>query len=79
MTSTIPENYGNFDLVKQVKLDFTDVTVSKWRSRVTGLTVIHLDYEGNLSSQRGFLHEKLTFLAAPIINGYFVVPTESQL
>ncbi|KAH6917298.1 cytoplasmic protein [Coprinopsis sp. MPI-PUGE-AT-0042] len=54
----MPENFGNFDLVKQVKLDFTDVTVSKWRSRVTGLTVIHLDYE------------------APIINGYFVVPTE---
>ncbi|EAU93061.2 cytoplasmic protein [Coprinopsis cinerea okayama7 len=54
----LPKNYGNFDLVKQHKLDFTDVAVSKWQSRVTGLTVIHLDYE------------------APIINGYFVVPTE---
>lgn len=40
------ESFGNFDLIKRVKLDFTDVFVSKWRSKVTGLTVIHLDYEG---------------------------------
>ncbi|KAG6877636.1 hypothetical protein C0993_005345 [Termitomyces sp. T159_Od127] len=46
MPATIPESYGNFDLVKRVKLDFTDVTVSKWRSRITGLSVVHLDYEG---------------------------------
>lgn len=39
------ETYGNFDLIKRVKLDFTDVTVSSWRSRVTGLSVVHLDYE----------------------------------
>ncbi|PPQ88654.1 hypothetical protein CVT25_010230 [Psilocybe cyanescens] len=52
------ETFGNYDLVKRVKLDFTDVVVSKWKSRETGLTVIHLDYE------------------APIVNGYFVVPTE---
>jgi hypothetical protein len=38
--------YGNFDLVKRVKLDYTDVVVSRWQSRVTGLTVVHLDYEG---------------------------------
>ena len=43
------ESFANFDLVKRVKLDFTDVTVSKWRSRVTGLSVVHLDYEGALS------------------------------
>ena len=43
------ETYGNFDLIKRVKLDFTDVTVSSWRSRVTGLSVVHLDYEGTLS------------------------------
>jgi len=41
------ETYGNFDLVKRVKLNFTDVTVSKWRSRVTGLSIVHLDYEGH--------------------------------
>ncbi|KAK0478409.1 Metalloenzyme, LuxS/M16 peptidase-like protein [Armillaria novae-zelandiae] len=38
------ESFGNFDLVRRVKLDFTDVVVSKWRSRVTGLSVVHLDY-----------------------------------
>ncbi|KAH9486850.1 hypothetical protein JR316_0000915 [Psilocybe cubensis] len=52
------ESFGNYDLIKRVKLDFTDVVVSKWKSRETGLTVIHLDYE------------------APIVNGYFVIPTE---
>jgi hypothetical protein len=41
-----PEKFGNFDLVRRFKLDFTDVTVSKWRSRITGLSVVHLDYEG---------------------------------
>ncbi|KII93562.1 hypothetical protein PLICRDRAFT_49603 [Plicaturopsis crispa FD-325 SS-3] len=42
------EKFANFDLVKRVKLDFTDVTVSKWQSRVTGLSVVHLDYEAPL-------------------------------
>ena len=40
------ESFGNYDLVKKIKLDFTDVVISKWRSRVTGLTVVHLDYDG---------------------------------
>lgn len=40
------ESFGNYDLIKRVKLDFTDVVISKWQSRVTGLTIIHLDYEG---------------------------------
>src|SRR6266704_5726292 len=44
------ESFGNYDLIKRVKLDFTDVVISKWKSRVTGLTVIHLDYEGLLCS-----------------------------
>jgi len=44
--SNIPEKFGNFDLIKRVKLDFTDVVVSKWQSRITGLNVVHLDYEG---------------------------------
>ncbi|KAL6304310.1 Metalloenzyme, LuxS/M16 peptidase-like protein [Sparassis latifolia] len=39
------ESFGNFDLVKQVKLDFADILLSKWKSRVTGLSVVHLDYE----------------------------------
>ena len=41
-----PESFGNFDLVKRVGLEFTDVQVSKWKSRETGLSVVHLDYEG---------------------------------
>ena len=44
------ESFGNYDLIKRIKLDFTDVVVAKWKSRVTGLTVIHLDYEGLLYS-----------------------------
>ncbi|KAF5390191.1 hypothetical protein D9757_002846 [Collybiopsis confluens] len=40
-----PQLFGNFDLLQKVKLDYTDVVVSKYRSRVTGLNVIHLDYE----------------------------------
>jgi hypothetical protein len=46
MASIASEKFGNFDLVKKIKLGFTDVQVSKWRSRVTGLSVVHLDYEG---------------------------------
>src|ERR1700748_1251670 len=40
------QQFGNFDRIKHIKLDFTDVTVSQWRSRKTGLTMLHLDYEG---------------------------------
>ena len=46
----ISETFGNYDLVKKFKLEFTDVVVSKWKSRSTGLTVIHLDYDGILFS-----------------------------
>ncbi|KAJ6503445.1 Metalloenzyme, LuxS/M16 peptidase-like protein [Mycena vitilis] len=45
MASVAPQKFGNFDLVKSIKLGFTDVQVSKWRSRVTGLSIVHLDYE----------------------------------
>lgn len=51
------ESFGNYDLIKRVKLDFTDVVVSKWKSRVTGLTVIHMDYEGMFSN----LHVRVFF------------------
>ncbi|KZV65225.1 hypothetical protein PENSPDRAFT_587192 [Peniophora sp. CONT] len=44
-SSSTAESYGNFDLVKRVELDFTPVTIHKWRSRESGLTVVHLDYE----------------------------------
>lgn len=45
------QTFGNFDLVRRFKLDFTDVMVSKWRSCVTGLSVVHLDYEGKIYAQ----------------------------
>ncbi len=44
--SNATESHGNFDLVKRVKLDYTDIVVSKWKSRKTGLAVVHLDYQG---------------------------------
>jgi len=43
---TTRESFGNYNLIKRVKLDFTDFVLSKWKSIVTGLTVIHLDYDG---------------------------------
>ena len=43
--SIMDASFANFDLVKRVKLSSTDVVVSKWRSRVTGLSVVHLDYD----------------------------------
>ncbi|KDQ20880.1 hypothetical protein BOTBODRAFT_26896 [Botryobasidium botryosum FD-172 SS1] len=39
------EAVGNFVLVEHFKLKYADeITVSKWRSRESGLTVVHLDY-----------------------------------
>jgi hypothetical protein len=75
--SDATESHGNFDLVKRIKLDYTDVVVSKWRSRKTGLTVVHMDYEGGILHQRIERHST-KFLSAPIVNGYFVIATESQ-
>lgn len=43
------KSFGNFDLIRRDVLDFSDITVSRWMSRVTGLTVIHLDYEGTFA------------------------------
>ncbi|KAF8507185.1 Metalloenzyme, LuxS/M16 peptidase-like protein [Russula emetica] len=42
------DTFGDFDLINRVKLGFSEVTVSSWRSRVTGLNVVHLDYEAPL-------------------------------
>ncbi|KAH9982380.1 Metalloenzyme, LuxS/M16 peptidase-like protein [Lactifluus volemus] len=44
-SSIVQEKFGNFDLIKRVKLGFSDITASSWCSRVTGLKVVHLDYE----------------------------------
>jgi hypothetical protein len=42
----LPSKFGNFDLIRTEKLGLADIVVSKYRSRETGLTVVHLDYEG---------------------------------
>ncbi|KAG8964007.1 hypothetical protein FRC03_002291 [Tulasnella sp. 419] len=44
-TKLQPESYGNFDLTQRHKLDYADISVQKWVSRETGLSVVHLDYE----------------------------------
>ena len=69
------ESFGNFDLVKRVKLDYTAVEVSKWRSRDSGLSIVHIDYEGVCHSVH--LAQKAYPSTAPIVKGYFVVATES--
>ena len=46
LPSQTAQAYANFDLIKKIKLGYTDVEVSKWKSRVTGLSVVHIDYEG---------------------------------
>lgn len=45
-TDVTLETFGNFDLLRRVKLDYTDVEISRWRSRVTGLNIVHLDFDG---------------------------------
>jgi hypothetical protein len=40
------DSIGNFELLKRITLNYTDVTITKWRSKETGLKVVHVDYEG---------------------------------
>ncbi|KAG8964223.1 hypothetical protein FRC00_003325 [Tulasnella sp. 408] len=46
--------YGNFDLIKKVKLDYAPIELQKWTSRKTGLSVVHLDCESTAGGE-GFL------------------------
>jgi hypothetical protein len=45
---SLGSSFGSFDLLQRCQIDQTDVTVSKWQSRDSGLAVVHLDYEGEL-------------------------------
>ncbi len=56
------ESFGDFDLINRVKLGFSEVTVSSWRSRVTGLNVVHLDYEGERFTTAVSLHSSYMYL-----------------
>ena len=51
----LPRKFGNFDLIRTEKLGLADIVVSKYRSRETGLTVVHLDYEG---ARWSYMHER---------------------
>lgn len=42
----IPSKIGNFELLAQEKLDYSDITIAKWRSTSTGLKVVWADVEG---------------------------------
>jgi hypothetical protein len=44
--TTRTKRLGNFDLVKRFEVDYASTAVSRWQSRVTGLSVVHLDYDG---------------------------------
>lgn len=48
----LPSKFGNFDLIRTEKLGLADIVLSKYRSRQTGLIVVHLDYEGTWPSIR---------------------------
>ena len=78
--SASPESHGNFDPIERVKLGDFDTTVSSCRSGVTGLEVANLNYEGKQTTAADLL--PLTYIVfilpiTPIVNGYFVVATES--
>lgn len=40
------DSCGDFDLLQRIEVDLADVVVSKWRSRKTGLTVVHIANDG---------------------------------
>ncbi|KAG8742736.1 hypothetical protein FRC12_015287 [Ceratobasidium sp. 428] len=42
-----PETFdtSNFELLQRVKVDYADIELTKWRSKKTGLTVVHVDYD----------------------------------
>ena len=42
----VPSRLGNFDLLTSFKLDFADIKVAKWQSRVTGLKVVWAQADG---------------------------------
>ena len=46
-----PTSYGNFDLIKKFKVDTGDIVVSKYKSRETGLSIVHLDYDGKFLTE----------------------------
>lgn len=69
-------SFGNFDLLKTHRLNIRNITLHKWKSRITGLTVLHIDYQGECCNL--LLRPGLRATPAPLVKGYFVIPTESE-
>lgn len=42
----IPKLLGNFELVTEEELEFSDIKIAKWRSKESGLRVVWADVEG---------------------------------
>lgn len=40
------EPIEDFELLEQIRLKSAEIVVTKWRNTLSGLTVVHLDYEG---------------------------------
>lgn len=39
------QSYGNFDLLQRIEVESAESVIEEWRSRTTGLTVVHIDYD----------------------------------
>jgi len=60
---------GNFELLKRIPLYHTDVTITKWRSKETGLKVVHVDYEGPIIKGYFAVATESEHFARPLILG----------
>lgn len=70
MTTTV----GNYDLLQRNEVDYTsDTVLTKWRSRKTGLTVVHVD-NGGMSKPLSF--HFLLSISEPFIRAYLTLRTE---
>lgn len=71
--------YRNFDLVDRVELHYAPgMSVEKWKSRVTGLTVYWANFSSKCSAQSGETAElaALTLCAGPLLNSYSTIRSE---
>ena len=72
----MPEAFGSFDLLQHIPLELADIVVTQWRSMVTGLTVVHIDYDGMFFLYHSML--SLLIILAPMLKTYFLLRTESE-
>ena len=73
----------NFTVIKSIKTDF-DITITKYKSKVTGLTVVLVDYQGMIRTSQKYQKQvkyrtNMTAIfsyIAPLVDGFFTVVTE---